>query len=153
MSSPTNLRIDLAPSHRLAVLLGVAHCLAIVATWLSLSGWSLRFSLLGIVISGVACLAGALHLLSSSAVRLQLDARGRAAWRDRRGEWHEAQLGSDRFVSTQFVAVCLFRPMLRRKWVVILPDSTSSDQFRQLRVWLRWHGKPSPEAEESTLPQ
>ena len=153
MPSPTNFRIDLEPSRRLAVLLGSTHCLAIVAAWLSLSGWPLYLSMSGIAISGAACLVEALHLLPSAATRLELDARGRAAWQDRRGQWHEVRLGADHFVSTRLVAVCLLQPMLRRKWIVILPDSTPTDQFRQLRVWLRWHGKPNPgEQEKSTVP-
>lgn len=154
MPSPTNFRIDLKPSLRLAVLLGSTHCLAIAAAWLSLSSWPLYLSVSGIVMSGVVCLAEGLHLLPRAATGLELDPGGRTAWRDRQGQWHEARLGAGHFVSTRLVAVCLLQSMLRRKWIVILPDSAPTEEFRRLRVWLRWHGKPSPDKrEKSTVPR
>ena len=153
MSSPTNFPVDLKPSRRLAVLLGSAHGLAVVAAWLSLSGWPLYLSVSGIAISGAACLAESLHLPPRAATRLELEAGGRCAWLDRRGQWHEAQLGAEHFVSTWLVVVCLLQPMLRRKWIVILPDSVTADEFRRLRVWLRWRPEPRrEEAEKSEMP-
>jgi toxin CptA len=153
MSSPTNFPIDLKPSRRLAVLLGSAHGLAVVAAWSSLLGWPLYLSVSGIVISAAACLAESLHLPPRAATRLELDTGGRCTWRDRRGEWHEARLGAEHFVSTWLVVICLLEPMLRRKWIVILPDSVPADEFRRLRVWLRWQPEPRrEETEKSEMP-
>jgi hypothetical protein len=153
MSSPTNFPIDLKPSRRLAALLGLTHGLAVVAAWSSLSGWSLYLSVSGIAISGAVCLAESLHLATHAATRLDLGTGGRCAWRDRGGQWHEARLAAERFVSTWLVVVCLLEPMLRRKWIVILPDSAPAGEFRRLRVWLRWQPEPRrEETEKSEMP-
>lgn len=151
MPSSAKFRIDLEPSRQLALLLGSGHSLAIVAAWCGLSGWPLYLAEAGIAVSGVATVANALHRSAGAVAGLELDASGRAAWRDRRGRWHEAELGADHFVSNWLVAVCLVAPVLRRKWVLVLRDSASAEQFRRLRVWLRWHRRPtSGNAEKST---
>jgi hypothetical protein len=62
-------------------------------------------------------------------------------------------LGAEHFVSTWLVVVCLLQPMLRRKWIVILRDSVPADEFRRLRVWLRWRPEPRrEETEKSEMP-
>jgi len=117
--------------------------LGIVAAWLSLSGGPLYLTAAGIAISGAASLAHAVHRSAAAAECLELHPDGRAAWRDRRGRWHDTRLGADQFVSDWLVVVCLARSMLRRKWIVVLPDSAASEQFRRLRVWLRWYREPA----------
>jgi hypothetical protein len=149
MPEPGNFRIELEPSRPFAAALASAHCLAMIAAASSLSGWPLYLSVSGIAISAVACVADALHLSPLAVTHLELDTGGRAAWRNRRGQWQEAGLGADHFVSTLFVVVCLRQSMLHRKWIVIPAGAAPADQFRRLRVWLRWRGNPKPDEPEN----
>jgi len=138
MSAAPALRFDLKPSPRLAGLFLVAHVLALAAAWVSLSGWPQALVGFGILLSGTGCLAEVLHRSSRAAVSLELREDGRASWRDRSGGWHEGRLGGDRLVSGAFVVLGLDQAGRGRKWLVLMRDSASPEDFRRLRVWLRW---------------
>ena len=69
---------------------------------------------------------------------LELRTEGRAAWRDRGGDWHEGRLRRANFVSVPLIVIGLDHPKPSRKWIVLLPDSGPADEMRRLRVWLRW---------------
>lgn len=138
MSAASTLQFDLKPSPKLAALLLVAHSLALAAAWVSLAGWPQVLVGFGILLSGAGCLAEVLHRSSRAAVSLELREDGGASWRDRNGAWHEARLRSDRFVSAAFVVLGLDLAGRGRKWLVLLGDSALPEDFRRLRVWLRW---------------
>jgi hypothetical protein len=138
MSSASALQFDLKPSLKLAGLLFLAHVLALGAAWVSLAGWPQVLVGLGVLLSGAGCLAEVLHRSSRAAVSLELRADGRASWRDRNGRWHEGRLGNEHFVSTAFVVLRLDQTGRGRKWLVLMGDSACPEDFRRLRVWLRW---------------
>src|SRR6266849_595186 len=138
MPAAITLQIDLRPSLQLAVLLGVAHVLALAAAWVSLADWPLYLVGSGVLLSGAACLVETLHRSSTATVSLELHADGRASWRDRNGAWHEGRLGADHFVSTALVVMGLDQNEQCRKWVVLMADSASTEELRRLRIWLRW---------------
>ena len=142
LSAAPTLQFDLKPSRKLAGLLLVAHALALAATWVSLAGWPQVLVGFGILLSGAGCLAEVLHRSPRAAVSLDLREDGRASWRDRNGEWHEGCLGSDHFVSVAFVVLGLDQAGRSRKWLVIMGDSVLHEDFRRLRVWLRWRREP-----------
>jgi hypothetical protein len=142
MSAAPILRFDLKPSIRLAGVLLVAHILALTALCVSLAGWARYLAGGGVLLSAAACLAGALNRSSSTAVSLELHADGRASWRDRNGAWHEGRLAGGHFVSAALVVLGLIQPGTRRKSLVLMADSASPEDFRRLRVWLRWRGEP-----------
>jgi toxin CptA len=150
MSATSALQFDLKPSLKLAGLLVVAHVLALGAAWVSLAGWPRVLVALGVLLSGASCLAEVLHRSSRAAVSLELREDGRASWRDRNGRWHEGRLGSEHFVSTAFVVLRLDQTARGRKWLVLMGDSVRPEDFRRLRVWLRWRrelgsgGGPGP---------
>jgi hypothetical protein len=138
MSAASALQFDLKPSRKLAGLLLVAHVFALGAASVSLAGWPLGLVGLGVVLSGAGCLAEVLHRSSRAAVSLELREDGRASWRDRNGRWHEGRLGNEHFVSTALVVVRLDQTGRGRKWLVLMGDSAHPEDFRRLRVWLRW---------------
>jgi hypothetical protein len=134
----STLQLDLKPSLKLAGLLLVAHVFALAAAWVSLAGWPHVLVGFGILLSGTGCLAEVLQRSSRAAVSLELREDGGASWRDRNGRWHEARLRSDHFVSAAFVVLGLDLMGRGRKWLVLLGDSALPEDFRRLRVWLRW---------------
>ncbi len=138
MPAASTLQLDLKPSVKLAGLLLAAHVLALAATWVSLAGWPQVLVGFGILLSGTGCLAEVLHRSPRAAVSLELREDGRAAWRDRNGGWHEGRLRSDHFVSAALVVLGLDQTGRGRKWLVLMGDSALPEDFRRLRVWLRW---------------
>jgi len=138
MSAAPTLQFDLKPSLKLAALLLAAHALALVAAYESLTGWPRVLVGLGILLSGTGCLAEVLQLSSRAAVSLELREDGGASWRDRSGQWHEGRLRGDHFVSAEFVVLGLDVAGRGRKRLVLLGDSALPEDFRRLRVWLRW---------------
>ena len=140
MSAASTLQLDLKPSLKLAGLLLVAHAVALAAVWVSLAGWPRVLVGFGILLSGTGCLAEVLHRSPRAAVSLELREDGRAAWRDRNGGWHEGRLRSDHFVSAALVVLGLDQTGRGRKWLVLMGDSALPEDFRRLRVWLRWRG-------------
>jgi len=138
MSAAPALQFDLRPSLKLAGLLVVAHALALGAAWVSLTGWPQVLVGLGVLLSGAGCLAEVLHRSSRAVLSLELREDGRASWRDRNGRWHEGRLGSEHFVSTALLVLRLDQTGRGRKWLVLMGDSAGPEDFRRLRVWLRW---------------
>jgi hypothetical protein len=138
LSAAPTLQLDLKPSLRLAGLLLAVHALALVAACVSLAGWPRVLVGLGILLSGAGCLAEVLQRSPRAAVALELRKDGGASWRDRSGAWHEGRLRSDHFVSAVFVVMGLDVAGRGRKWLVLLGDSALPEDFRRLRVWLRW---------------
>jgi toxin CptA len=59
-----------------------------------------------------------------------------------RGEWVECDVCGDTYV-LWFLTVLNLRRAVdgRRLSVAILPDAVDPEEFRQLRVWLRWKEK------------
>jgi hypothetical protein len=138
MPAASTLQLGLKPSLRLAGFLLVAHVLALAAAWVSLAGWPQVLVVCGILLSGAGCLAEVLQRSSRAVVSLELREDGGASWRDRNGAWHEGRLRSDHFVSATFVVLGLDLAGRGRKWLVLLGDSALPEDFRRLRIWLRW---------------
>ena len=138
MSAASTLQLDLKPSLKLAGLLLAAHALALVAACVSLAGWPRVLVGFGILLSGAGCLAEVLQRSSRAAVSLELREDGGASWRDRGGRRHEGRLRSDHFVSAALVVLGLDQTGRGRKWLVLMGDSALPEDFRRLRVWLRW---------------
>lgn len=75
----------------------------------------------------------------TAVVGLQLDPEGKALFRHRNGQVLEGCLLGSSFVSP-WLTVLNLRPVGGRCSVplVILPDAAGEEDFRRLRVWLRW---------------
>lgn len=74
-----------------------------------------------------------------SIVAMEIGNEGKFAFQTRNGSWHAARLRQSSFVSP-WLTILNLNPENTR-WtrnVVIMPDSLRNDEFRQLRIWLRW---------------
>jgi toxin CptA len=138
ISVNSTLRVELRHSFQLAGLLSVAHALALVSAWFSLAGWPLSLVIAGIFISAISCFIETFHRSAGAITALELHTEGRAAWRDRGGDWHECRLRRDSFVSVPLIVIGLDQSEPNRQWIVLLPDSAPADDMRRLRVWLSW---------------
>ncbi len=138
MSVNGTLRVELRHSFQLAGLLSAAHVLALVSAWISLAGWPLYLVMAGILVSATSYFTETFHRSAGAVTALELHADGRAAWRDRGGDWHECRLRRDNFVAVPLIVIGLDQAKATCRWIVLLPDSAPADELRRLRVWLRW---------------
>jgi toxin CptA len=142
MPAAPALRLSLRPSRLLAGALLLVHAMALAAVWLGLGGWARYLAGTGIL----ASLGTSLLRVRQPDVRfLELYEDGRAPWGDPAGGWHEGRLGASHFASAGLVVLELKPAGRRRKWVVLMADSVSREDFRRLSVWLRWRARPEPE--------
>lgn len=83
----------------------------------------------------------ALRMQPNSLVAVRLHADGRYAFKVRGETWHQAALLGSSYVSP-YLTVLNLRPEGSRfaRHLVILPDAINAEDFRRLRVWLKWRG-------------
>jgi toxin CptA len=129
------------PSRRLALGLCLAHAVAagagVVATMAVVPK---VFLLLVVGLSCARSVYGPALLRSRSAI-VALDVRddGALSFQTRRGEWHECTLLGSSFVAPYLTVLNLKSEGSRHtNRVVIMPDSATPEEFRRLRIWLRW---------------
>ncbi|MCS6785563.1 MAG: hypothetical protein NZ524_00805 [Thiobacillaceae bacterium] len=137
--TPYPLVLRLRPSRIARLFLTGVAIAALAAALLADLPWGAR---------GLAAVMVALVLWRgwrmSLPVALRLSEDGRLQWRQAGQDWQEATL----------LAACRATPWLcvlacrtaggRRDWAVF-PDSLPADDFRRLRVWLRWQARLEPE--------
>lgn len=135
------LTITAGPSRRLVALTAGMHTLAAAMFWLVPVPLWLAASLMPVFIgSAVYTLRrDGFRTLRHSLIALRLDADCRCSFQTRVGEWHDAALLGSSFVSP-YLTVLNLRPTSGRwaRHLVILPDAVSAEDFRRLRVWLKW---------------
>ena len=135
------VKLAIGPSRRLALALTLAHAGA-AASVLSVEVpiWMKIVLPLAIAASLLHALNGAALLRSRAAiVAIEIGEGGAVSFKTRRGEWQEAALLDTSFVAP-YLTVLNLQP--KRSWfarhVVVAPDSVPAEDFRRLRVWLRW---------------
>jgi hypothetical protein len=127
------LDLALQRSRLLAGLTILLHLLAAGSVWLL--PWPLlarSMLLLLLAISAWSCLR------PSPFVGIRLGARGELALRHVGGESVVCQVQPETTVFGRLVVLRLRDDQARRRSLTLLPDSLSADQFRLLRLWLRW---------------
>ena len=141
---PPALRLDLKPSRLLVCALIVAHVLALAAAWISLTGWERYLACVAVLASLGTTLAQTLLRGTHQAISLELHEDGHASWRNAKGTWYVARAGSRHFVSG-VLAILELESVgpARRKWLLLMSDSVPPEEFRRLRVWLRWRRSPA----------
>ena len=147
---PTLLRLDLKPSRFLVRALILVHGLALGAAWISLAGWVRYLACAAILASLGSTLTQALLRAGRQALSLELREDGGASWRNAEGTWHEARVGSRHFVSGVLAVLELESMGIGpgRKWLLLMSDSVPPEEFRRLRVWLRWRQNPAEAGRE-----
>lgn len=135
------LTIAVGPSRRLAGLLVGMHGFAVVMFWLApLPHW-LAALLMPLFIGSAwhTLRRDGFRTQQGSLIALRLDADGRCEFQTRTGAWREAALLGSSFVAP-YLTVLNLKPAGGRlvKHLVILPDAVDAEDFRRLRVWLKW---------------
>jgi len=136
------LKLAIRPSRQLALLLGLAHAAAAGACLVVAMPVFLKIVL--VLVVGASCgraLYGPALLRSPRAiVALEISEGGALLFQTRRGDWEKGTLLDSSFVAPYLTVLNLKSEGGRfARHVVILPDSVAADEFRRLRVWLRWH--------------
>jgi|SRR5687767_14767595 toxin CptA len=139
------LRVALQPSRYLAIALTAAHlCAALVLVPLELPLWS-KVTLLAVVIASFAYALRRHALLQTAGAFVAVEFRQHdcVAVQTRDGGWQEARLLPTTCVSPLLTVLNLrmARGVFARH-VVLARDSANPEDYRQVRVWLRWAYRP-----------
>jgi toxin CptA len=129
--------IELKPSRLLGLLLLGMAILALVAVHLAALPGVIQLALGAAVISLGAW--GWRRRLPLASLRIAAD--GRLQCLDDAGEWGDAEVLGDSFVSLALIVLRYRTVDLRQHSLVLLPDSAAADDLRRLRVSLRWAGR------------
>lgn len=139
------LRIGIAPSPSLAVLLVIAHLIAGACVLIFLPAWWAA-----VILTAAPCASLIFHL-RRDALRLSGDAvievtlwdYGRCELLTRSGAVLEGKVAGSSFVSGLFTVVNVRLDGGRRlRSVVVMPDCAEAEDRRRLRVWLRYRAHP-----------
>lgn len=139
-SVPT-VRVSLKPSRYLAIFFCVIH-FAAGATLVPLDfpSWVKLFVASGIAASLARSLwRHALLKARSALIGVELREDDQASVQTRDGAWHAARILGTTYVTPLLTVLNLrieARPFARH--VLVVPDNADAEDFRQLRVWLRW---------------
>jgi toxin CptA len=126
--------IELKPSRRLGLLLAGMLLLALVAGYRAALPAGLQVAL-GAAMTGWAAL-GWRRLSPTAGLRIAGD--GRLQGLDDTGEWRDAEVLGDSFVSTVLIVLRYRIGSSQARCLTLLPDSADADDLRRLRVSLRW---------------
>ena len=135
------LTIKLSPSIWLAGLLTAMHGLALALIWLlPFDQWLKIAAVLLLLVSLIYHVRrDAMRTSPNAILALKISPECRCSVQVRSGDWFEAQLLPTSFVSPYLTILNLrFDHARLVKHVVILPDAIDAEQFRKLRVLLRW---------------
>lgn len=126
--------IELKPSRRLGLLLTGMLLLALAAVTLAALPGLLQLTL-GMMVAGLGGW-GWWRVLPMARLRIAVD--GRLQCLDEQGEWREAEILGDSFVSTALVVLRYRTTGGQVRTLTLLSDSAATDDLRRLRVSLRW---------------
>lgn len=133
--------INLRPSRQLALVLGLAHTAAAGACLLPDLPPPVGAALVVGLAASCVCAVRSRALLyaADSIIALRFEEGGKL-WVRTAGEgWSAATLHDSTFVNPWFTVLSVATGTSRSaRHAVILTDSVNAENFRKLRVWLRW---------------
>ena len=141
------LYVDLRSSRTLAVLLGASGlgaCALLI--FLPMSPWLAGLIIVVVVLAVAHALAlHALLMLPAAVMNIEITAQGEMYCTLRSGARVVVTVLGNSTVMP-WLTVLNLRQAERRlaRHVVLLPDSMAADEFRRLRVWLRWGSQALP---------
>lgn len=143
-----DLLIHLQPSYRLVLILSLVHFIAGGFLWpLALPlGAKILVVVLLIISLGYYLRKDALLSADDAVVAMQLEDDRGCILIMRSGQSITGRIAGSTFVAP-YLTVINLRPAGKffMRSVVILPDSMQMEEFRRLRVWLRWKWKSDQE--------
>lgn len=141
------LKVSLRPSWILAAILVIAHGAAIaVIALVSVPLWLQLIAIAGLAASLIFEIRQTVLLRAPDAVvALEIAFDDALSIQTRRGDWIRCDVLGSTYV-THYLAIVNLRDegSGRVRRAVILPDSVDAEEFRNLRVWLRWKGERRP---------
>lgn len=136
-----DLKVAIQPSKWLSILLIAVHLfIALAMLPLHMLLW-IKLVVIGALIASAAfhIRRDAMLAASNSIVAIEIEEDRTCDVQLRSGEWKEYVLLDTSFVSPYVTILNLGRERaFIARHIVILPDSLGKDEFRRLRVWLRW---------------
>lgn len=152
MDKPRLPKIELQPARRLAWLLAAVHlgALLLLAT-LPLAWWAAA-------VFAALLAASAIRTISRQALRrgahavtaMELADREQVRVRTGDGTWHGGLLLGTSTVGASLTVLNIRLEGLGMQHVLITGDGIDGDDFRRLRVWLRWGPRPPGADTESS---
>lgn len=133
------LVLSISPSQRLRAVVLAAHALVAAVVFMADVDWAYRLTLLA------AAAVGLFHFLRlRGEINLRCDPDGSlAVFRD--DEWQPVSLQMDSTVLSWAVVLRYCRQEGgRMETCMALADGLDPDEFRRLRVWLKWRGRLLP---------
>jgi toxin CptA len=145
----TVLTIHLQPSYRLAVILVLAHLVAAGLLWPLALSWNIAVIIVAMLIVSLFYYLrkDAMLTAQNAVVVLTLpDDEMTCVLTTRSGESVACSIQGSSFVAS-YLTVINLKPSQKffARSVVILPDGIDAEEFRRLRVWLRWRWKNDQE--------
>ncbi len=144
----TALSIQRTPSLRLAALLSLAHSAAVGSLWPLTLPWSIKAMIMVALAISLAYYLRQDALLSAdnAVIAFVLSDEMQCIVTVRSGESMICNILGNTFVAP-YLTVLNLKPVGKffTRSIVILPDGVDAEEFRQLRVWLRWKWKDNSE--------
>lgn len=137
------LKIGLRPSKYLAGILVLAHGAAIaIVVFVALPAWAKIIAATILLVHLLLVVRRqALLLAADSSIAIEISADNRFSVQTRTGGWSEYEvLGSTYAMPYLTVLNLRQRDSRALNRITLFPDSLHADDFRKLRVWLRWKG-------------
>lgn len=131
---------------KLAAALLLAHGVAIALVLVvNMPMWLESIVIAALIINlGLEMWRNALKHNADAVVAIEVASDNALSIQTRRGDWVECAVRGDTYVASFLVVLNLRRlDNGRRKSVMILPDAIDTEDFRKLRVWLRWKDNPN----------
>jgi hypothetical protein len=144
LSAAQRVRIDLAPSLRLAAVLVFAHAMAGASAVMVLQGTAGALLGAGLLALGLAAAWSRALLLAAGSVRsMELEGE-RIVLHLRDGRRLEARMAERRYVGRWMVALPVRSPV--RRTILVTADMAGRRWFRVLRIWAAWGKTPAAAA-------
>lgn len=126
--------IELKPSCLLGLLLLGMTALALTAVYSSALPGVVQL----VLAVGLIVLSGSSWRQARHPEALRMTAGGRLQSMDEQGEWGDVEVLGDSLVTLALIVLRYRPPEGQVRSLILLPDSTTPDNLRRLRVSLRW---------------